>query len=99
MLDQIGRDGQGRDSTGRPRRRTSPRWYKYSGGVEVKASTLNAGDYIRHPKRNQVILQVKETGSEIFAEGITPETGKYHIFLRPETGVVKVTQVETEDIE
>ena len=69
---------------------------RYSGGQQVKASTLNRGDYVRDPKRTDRVMVVVETGSTIFIRGLDEEDIEKHRFLSPDQFVIKVTNCTTE---
>ena len=67
-------------------------------GQMVKASSLSLGNYVRDPRRRDRILQVKETGSSVFAQGITEKTSKYHRFFSNDDVVEQVTNPTTEEL-
>lgn len=71
---------------------------RFGGGQSVKASTLQRGDYIRSPKNPEIIMQILETGSTIFAKGMTEDTVEKHLFVPKDSWVTKVTNVTTENV-
>lgn len=68
----------------------------FSGGAEVKASTLQVGDTIRNPKNKEMIMIVEETGNQIYIRGYEQDNTKYHKFLDSNQMVIKVTQADTD---
>ena len=70
--------------------------YSYSGGREVKAHTLVAGDTIRDNRMRGRIMIVEETGNQIYVRGYEEVNTKYHRFLSPDETVILVTQASTE---
>ena len=70
--------------------------YAYSGGQEVKAHTLVAGDTIRDNRSRGRIMIVEETGNQIFVRGYEQSDTHIHRFLDPDEMVIKVTNANTE---
>lgn len=68
----------------------------FHGGNSVKASTLVVGDTIRHPRMQNIILVIESTGSQIYARGYEQANTKDHIFISPDSIVIKVTNASTD---
>ena len=66
-------------------------------GESVKASSLSLGQYIRDPRNRSRILIVEETGTQVFARGLTKDTSKFHVFLSNDSFVERVTNPTGED--